>query len=155
MRQVLEETARLIALADPAVDVVLGDPGMSAPVRWPVVYVAPFNEAADPRMSGGTAGSNGVDLAQLTVEVMVVESPHDHGVPITAAGQPFLVQPSAMELVDRVEKIRATLRANIQLGGSVTRSDLQSTRYGPLDIDTRVFRAARMVVTATKRRSRQ
>lgn len=130
---------------------VIGDPGLGAPGRLPWGFIVPTEDQVQER-SG--QGSYGWDHDRYTIEIVVVDDLNAYGDPRPVPGENYFVSPGYRSLMDVGQEVRAALRADITLSGHVATSAVKSIGYTPIMIDTRFFRACRVVWEATERRAR-
>lgn len=147
-RYLSEPPAGYEALGD--VSWILGDPGGGSPRELPYGFIVPVNEVPAPR----TGGAAGIDMNEHLVEIVLVDDLSQYGDPRPVAGEAYLEQWGYRSLITYATAVLGALRANITLGGLVARTYVRASRYTPMLIDTKAYRACRMEVGASQRRAR-
>lgn len=155
---------------------IVGDVGMGAPQETPFAYIAPRNDKIDwvtaRGSTGGMAGGpEGVDDHDLLIPIVVAFEPHRYIAPVAAeppaaspvsaqslgSQPPFWEQPGYRTSMKILSNILAVLRSspsNITLGGEIITSTIIETTYVRLEIDGKLYRAARLTLRAQQRRRR-
>jgi hypothetical protein len=132
--------------------VILGDPGTSAPTKLPVIYIAPLFDGVKPL-------SNGVDMDTYICPILVVDDLHAYGPPIPNPNVPSAFeQPGYRKLLQYGQTVRQELRAGgtaITQGGLIATSVPPAISYVWLKIDDKPYRGVRVALVAQQRRNRQ
>jgi hypothetical protein len=129
---------------------VLGDIGMGAPPGWPFGLIIAYDDVAKPISSG----PNGVDDDTYTIDLLIVDDPLQYGDATQTTGTSYYELPGYRKLLQWAQAARLTLRANITLGGVGASSEIGNIRYVGVQIDKKLYRGARIRVTAKQRRQR-
>lgn len=133
------------------ISIIMGDPDASAPEDIPALWINPYNMVPSARMA---AGPGAADIAEYTFEVLLALDLSSYGPPVQTSGQTYYEQPGWRALIDATADVVSAMRANITLSGAVASSKLKEVRWGPLVIDNKSYRAARMAYETTVRRAR-
>jgi hypothetical protein len=137
---------------------VLGDIGMGPTPGLPVGFISPLNDALIPYGRGGsTGGPHGTDMDDYTVPMLIIQAEHKAQEPVPtkqAGASEYLESPGYRELMQLVQKVRAALRIEPTFGGAVATSTITELRPMLIDLDTKVYRGARLTLVARQRRSR-
>ncbi|HZV74590.1 MAG TPA: hypothetical protein VFF79_12805 [Conexibacter sp.] len=129
---------------------VLGDIGMGAPPGWPFGLIIAYDDVA----KSISSGPHGVDDDTYTIDVLIVDGPLQYGDAVQTAGTGYYEVPGYRKLLQLAQATRSTLRANITLGGVGASSEVGNIRNVGVQIDKRMYRGARIRVTAKQRRQR-
>jgi hypothetical protein len=138
---------------------ILGDVGMGPMPGLPVAFISPFDDKIVPMGRGGsTGGRHGTDLDEFTVPILIVADEHvyDKATPeqSTVVAGDFFELPGYRQLMKLASNVRTALRVEPTFGGAVATSTISELRPMLIDLDTKVYRGARLTVAARARRSR-
>lgn len=137
---------------------VLGDIGMGPSPGLPVGFIAPLNDAIVPYGKGGsTGGPHGTDFDEFTVPMLIVQAEHKVEDPVISeaiSNAEYWESPGYRGLMQLVQLVRKALRAEPTFGGSVATSTISELRPMLIELDDKVYRGARLTLTARQRRSR-
>lgn len=138
---------------------VVGDIGMGGIPGLPVGFIAPLNDAILPYGRGGsTGGPHGTDMDDYSVPMLLIEAEHvqqDAVISEVIEGAQFYEMPGYRGLIQLVEDVRKALRAEPTLGGVVAATTtITEARPMLINLDTKVYRGARMTLSAKARVSR-
>jgi hypothetical protein len=138
--------------------VVNGDIGLGPGPGLPVGYIAPLNDSIVPYGKGGsTGGPFGSDMDEFTVPILLIQGEHKVEPPIeaTAIENPgYLEQPGGRALMELVQNVRKALRVEGTFGGAVATSSITEIRPMLINLDDKLYRGARLTLTARQRRPR-
>lgn len=138
--------------------VAFGDVGMGPSPGLPVGYISPLNDSIVPYGKGGsTGGPFGSDMDEYAMPFLIIQGEHKVEPPVEAtaiAEAGYLEQPGGRALMDLVQSVRKALRVEPTFGGAVATSTITEIRPMLINLDKKLYRGARLTLTARQRRSR-
>jgi len=134
---------------------ILGDIGMGNIPGLPVGFIAPLNDAILPYGRGGsTGGPHGTDMDEYTVPMLIVQAEHEVVDAEQVVGRDYWQMPGFRDLMALSQDVRAALRVEPTFGGAVATSTMTELRPMMIELANKIYRGARLTVTARARRSR-
>lgn len=135
---------------------VVGDIGMGGIPGLPVGFISPLNDEITPYGRGGsTGGPHGTDMDQYTIPMLIIQAEHNQEDAVQAQGLDFYEMPGYRGLIQLMEDVRKALRAEPTMGGVVAATTtISEARPMLINLDNKIYRGARMTLTARARVSR-
>lgn len=133
-----------------APQIMIGDPGMSAPTGFPMIYLVPLWDNVTPY--------SGIDKDAYVVPILIIDDLHKYGPPIANANAAGTYeQPGYRYLMQYGQAVRAALRAGgagITQEGIAATSNVPAITYVWLRVDNKVYRGVRLSFVVQQRRGR-
>lgn len=149
---------------------ILGDVGMGAPAQIPFGYISVITETVRWYTANGGQGglAAGLDDWEIPIVLTVAFEPHRYLPPVPSIPPitspinptnlglqpPYMEQPGWRNSLEITQKIKATLRTNVTVGGVATDTRIVESRYVLQSIQDTIFRATRMTIQTQQRRVR-